>query len=85
MTFKPYRHAGCIIYTGKNRLFLEMLAEKLKAMTHKDKQKLDGKAQNYGGMRYALSAIPPEGQLSVWTVPQSLKRGAKMVMSEDYK
>lgn len=88
MTFKPftkpYRHANCIIYTGKNRVFLEMLAEKLKTMSHKDKQKLDGNAQNYGGMRYAISVFPPEGQVSVSTVPQSLKRGAVLVLSEDY-
>ena len=87
MTFKPYRHANCIIYTGKNRVFLEMLADRLKAMTHKEKQKLDGNAQNYGGMRYAISVIRPgaEGSISVWTVPQSLKRPAKLVLSEDYK
>ena len=87
MTFKPYRHANCIIYTGKNKLFLEMLADKLKAMSHKEKLALDGRAQNYGGMRYAISVDRPreEGYLSVWTVPQSLKHGAKLVMTEYYK
>jgi hypothetical protein len=83
--FKAYRHAGCIIYTGKNKAFLEEIAEHLKTLPYKIKQDLNEKTVNYGGLKYQIVITAPEGLVTLVTVPQSKKNSPKIVLSEDYR
>lgn len=83
--FKAYRHANCIIYTGKNRKFLEAVADTLKILSVREKHKLNGHTQNYGGIKYESMVIIPESHVVIMTVPQSKKNKSMIVLSEDYK
>ena len=53
-TFKPYRHAGCLIYSPKNRKFLEQFAERIHTLSVKEKSEAHGNTIKYGGVRYQL-------------------------------
>jgi ribosomal protein S5 len=52
--FKPYTHNGSIIYSPKNREFLERFAEVLIKIPRSEKVKMEGRAVKFGGINYLV-------------------------------
>jgi hypothetical protein len=52
MLHKPYRYKGCIIYSNKNKTFLELFAQVLETRQQKEKIAMHGRKEKVGGITY---------------------------------
>jgi hypothetical protein len=80
--FKPYKHEGCIIYSPKNREFLERFADALKDMTQAEKDRLDGRTVGIGGINYMVLLAQPSGHVVLTSKAQAKKTQGLVFLAE---
>jgi len=66
-TFKPYRHKGCIIYSPKNRAFLEQFAEAISTLPKSERLNMVGNKVAFGGIMYQI-VIGDSKNPKIWLV-----------------
>jgi len=52
--FKPYRYKGCIIYSPKNRKFLEGFADSIIKLPKHERKGIAGNKIFFGGISYQI-------------------------------
>jgi len=68
--FKPYNHKGSIIYSPKNRKFLEKFAETITDLSKEERLKAAGNKVTLGGITYLL-LIGSEREPNIYLVSES--------------
>lgn len=58
--FKPYRYKDCIIYSPKNRKFLEGFAESITKLSKHERKDLAGNKIFFGGVSYQIALSSKE-------------------------
>jgi len=82
--FKPYKHKGSIIYSPKNKEFLEGLADKLVYMPQSEKNKMHDRAVFTGGIHYRVIISGKGKVMLVSGNPLAgSKRGATIFLAEE--
>ena len=82
--FKPYKHKGSIIYSPKNKEFLEGLAEKIAHLPQSEKNKMHDRAVVTGGIHYRVIISGKGKVMLISGSPASDKtRGATIFLAEE--
>lgn len=71
---KPYWYKGCIIYSKKNKTFLEWFAQILENHPKKEKMEMHGRTHSLGGIDYLVLV---NDKKKVMLVTESKKGNAK--------
>lgn len=70
--FKPYKYKGCMIYSPKNRIFLEKFADELSKLSQEAKKKAEGNHIKYGGINY-LIVLNEHGKVRLASIGKSAR------------
>lgn len=79
--FKPYKYKGCIIYSPKNKKFLELFADKISTYTLQEKENLEGNTQFYGGIKYQI-ALGDRKRIFLISFPSNKSTGTVFLSEE---
>jgi hypothetical protein len=74
-TFKPYRYKGCIIYSPKNRQFLEGFAESISKLSKQEKTNIAGNKIVFGGVSYQIALGGRKDHLKILLVSGTKQGG----------
>ena len=80
--FKVYRHEGCLIYTAKNKNFLEGFAKGLSKLSLTEKSALHEKKVSVGGVTYKLVHYG-KNKIMLVTGGGAGKKAADLVLVEE--
>ena len=81
--FKPYKYEGCIIYSPKNKAFLEGLATALDHYPQSEKDKMHGRSIVTGGINYLVLLRGKKVILVSKSQRKNNPRGATIFLAEE--